>query len=170
MFLHDSSGDWPNVSEESLLEQADTWLLPYLDGVSSRQALNRLAPGQLLEHMLSWDQRQRLDQDAPTHIVVPSGSRIPVHYENPEQPYLAVRLQEVFGMLETPRIGSGKVPLTMHLLSPAQRPVQVTSDLSSFWRNGYFDVKKDLKGRYPKHYWPDQPLEAEATRRTRPKT
>ncbi|MNG26783.1 ATP-dependent RNA helicase HrpB [compost metagenome] len=105
----------------------------------------------------------------PTHITVPSGSRIPVDYSNPEQPVLAVRLQELFGLQQTPRIAKGKLPVTMHLLSPAQRPVQVTQDLASFWRETYFEVKKELKVRYPKHYWPDDPLVAVPTNRVRPR-
>jgi ATP-dependent helicase HrpB len=122
----------------------------------------------LLLGRLTWEQRRAIETLAPTHVQVPSGSRIPIDYGDPASPVLAVRLQEVFGLAETPRIGGG-VPLTLHLLSPARRPVQVTRDLGSFWRTGYFDVRKDLKGRYPKHYWPDDPLEAEPTRRTRPR-
>ncbi|MEK4979622.1 ATP-dependent helicase HrpB [Bacillus sp. FSL K6-6540] len=169
MFRHEAEGDWPDVSDEGLLDRAEAWLLPYLDGLRNRNDIRRLAPGTLLEHMLSWEQKQQLQNEAPTHIKVPSGSQIPINYSNPEQPFLAVRLQEMFGMRDTPRIAGGRVALTLHLLSPAQRPVQVTSDLSSFWANGYYEVKKDLKGRYPKHYWPDDPLEAVATNRTRPK-
>ncbi|MFG1731527.1 ATP-dependent helicase HrpB [Paenibacillus sp. 843] len=169
MFRHDPEGNWPDVSDEGLLNQAEEWLLPYLEGLRNRNDIRRLAPGTLLEHMLSWEQKQQLQKEAPTHIRVPSGSLIPVNYSDPEQPFLAVRLQEMFGLQDTPRIAEGRVALTLHLLSPAQRPVQVTSDLSSFWRSGYFEVKKDLKGRYPKHYWPDDPMEATATHRTRPK-
>ncbi|WP_036725144.1 ATP-dependent helicase C-terminal domain-containing protein, partial [Paenibacillus forsythiae] len=109
------------------------------------------------ESMLDWERKRRLDQDAPTHIAVPSGSRIAVDYSNPAAPVLAVKLQEMFGQRETPRIGNGRVPVLLHLLSPARRPVQVTADLASFWSNAYFEVKKDLKGRYPKHYWPEDP-------------
>ncbi|WP_339290764.1 ATP-dependent helicase HrpB [Paenibacillus sp. FSL W8-0187] len=169
MFRHDPEGNWPDVSDEGLMNQAEEWLLPYLDGLRNRNDMRRLAPGTLLEHMLSWEQKQQLQKEAPTHIRVPSGSLIPINYSDPEQPFLAVRLQEIFGLQDTPRIANGRVALTLHLLSPAQRPVQVTSDLSSFWRSGYFDVKKDLKGRYPKHYWPDDPMEATATHRIRPK-
>ena len=111
----------------------------------------------------------RLDALAPTHIEVPSGSTLRIDYSDPATPVLAARLQELFGWTETPRIADGRVPLTIHLLSPAQRPVQVTRDLASFWRTGYFDVRRDLRGRYPKHYWPDDPLTATATRRVRPK-
>lgn len=169
MFRHDPEGNWPDVSDEGLMNQAEEWLLPYLEGLRNRNDMRRLAPGTLLEHMLSWEQKQQLQKEAPTHIRVPSGSLIPINYSDPEQPFLAVRLQEIFGLQDTPRIADGRVALTLHLLSPAQRPVQVTSDLSSFWRSGYFDVKKDLKGRYPKHYWPDDPMEATATHRIRPK-
>ncbi|MGG3279585.1 ATP-dependent helicase HrpB [Paenibacillus solani] len=170
MHRHDPQGKWFDVSDDGLLEQAEEWLLPYVDGMRNRHDIRRLAPGTLLEHMLSWEQKQQLQKEAPTHIRVPSGSMIPINYSDPDQPYLAVRLQEMFGQQDTPRICCGKVALTIHLLSPAQRPVQVTSDLQSFWRNGYFEVKKDLKGRYPKHYWPEDPLEATATRRTKPKS
>ncbi len=115
------------------------------------------------------ERRTAVDELAPSHVTVPSGSRIPIDYSDPDAPVLAARLQELFGMTETPRIAGGRVPLTIHLLSPAHRPVQVTRDLASFWKTGYFEVKKDLKGRYPKHYWPDDPLQAQATSRVRPR-
>ena len=143
---------------------------PYLYGMSSRDHLQRLQMVTVLESMLTWGQRQQLDDWAPTHILVPSGQRIPVDYSQQGNPILAVRLQEMFGLQQTPLIGQGKVPLTLHLLSPAQRPVQVTKDLASFWQNTYFEVKKDLMGRYPKHYWPDNPLEAMPTNRIRPRS
>jgi ATP-dependent helicase HrpB len=107
---------------------------------------------------------------APTHLVVPSGSRIPIDYGDPEAPVLAVRLQEMFGCTETPRVARGRVALTIHLLSPAHRPVQVTRDLAGFWRTSYFDVRKDLRGRYPKHHWPDDPLTATPTSRAKRRT
>jgi ATP-dependent helicase HrpB len=118
---------------------------------------------------LDWNARARLDVLAPTHVEVPSGSRIGVDYSDPVAPVLAVRLQEVFGWLETPRVADGRVPLTLHLLSPAHRPVQVTRDLANFWRTTYFDVRRDLKGRYPRHPWPDDPLSAPPTRRAKPR-
>ena len=124
--------------------------------------------GALLD-ALTWEQRRLLDTDAPTHVAVPSGSRIPVDYADPAAPVLAVRLQELFGLAETPRVARGRVPLTLHLLSPARRPVQVTSDLAGFWRGSYFDVRKELRGRYPKHPWPDDPASAVATSRTKPR-
>jgi ATP-dependent helicase HrpB len=125
---------------------------------------------QALLGLLTWEQRVALDELAPSHFAVPSGSRIRIDYSDPASPVLAVRLQELFGLTETPRLARGRVPLTLHLLSPAQRPVQVTTDLAGFWRSGYFDVRKELKGRYPKHYWPDYPLRAVPTRHVRPRT
>ncbi|NUP54692.1 MAG: ATP-dependent helicase HrpB, partial [Gemmatimonadaceae bacterium] len=114
-------------------------------------------------------QRRALDLLAPTHVTVPTGSRIAVDYADPAAPVLAVRLQELFGLADTPRVAGGAVPLTLHLLSPARRPVQVTRDLAGFWRSSYFDVRKDLRGRYPKHEWPDDPLAAAPTRRAKPR-
>ncbi|MDE3129498.1 MAG: ATP-dependent helicase HrpB, partial [Gemmatimonadota bacterium] len=122
-----------------------------------------------LRGLLGWEQRSALDALAPTHVTVPTGSRIPIDYSASEAPVLAVRLQELFGLADTPRIGGGRVPLTLHLLSPAHRPVQVTTDLAGFWARSYFDVRKDMRGRYPRHYWPDDPLVAEPTRRAKPK-
>ncbi|OZQ61068.1 ATP-dependent helicase HrpB [Paenibacillus sp. VTT E-133280] len=169
MFMHALRSDWPDVSDESLIETLNEWLLPYIQGMRNLRDLQRIPLSRALEGLLDWNQRQFLEQEAPTHITVPSGSRVPVDYANPAAPVLAVRLQEMFGQLDTPRIGGGKVPVLLHLLSPARRPMQVTSDLASFWRGTYFEVKKDLKGRYPKHYWPDDPLQAIPTHRTRPK-
>lgn len=169
-FMHYFQSDWPDVSDEGLLEKLEEWLGPYLYGMSSRDHLQRLQMITALESMLTWTQRQQLDDWAPTHITVPSGQRIPIDYSQQDNPILAVRLQEMFGLKETPLIGQGKVPLTLHLLSPAQRPVQVTKDLANFWESTYFEVKKDLMGRYPKHSWPDNPLEAMPTHRTRPRS
>ncbi|PZE22110.1 ATP-dependent helicase HrpB [Paenibacillus xerothermodurans] len=168
MHLHDSR--WPDVSDEALFASLEDWLGPHAYGMKSRSDLQRLSMVEVLQSALTWEQRRTLDDHAPTHIVVPSGSRIPVDYIEPAAPALHVRLQEMFGLQETPRIAGGKVALTLHLLSPAQRPVQVTRDLASFWRNTYFEVKKDLKGRYPKHYWPEDPLTAAPTNRARPRT
>lgn len=168
-FLHRADTQWPDASDEALLAALPDWLGPHAEGMRSRADLQRLPVAAALEGLLSWEQRTRLEREAPTHITVPSGSRIPVDYSDPEQPVLSARLQELFGWTETPRIAGGRVPLTIHLLSPAHRPVQVTRDLASFWRTTYFDVKKDLKGRYPKHYWPDDPLEAIPTNRAKPR-
>lgn len=168
LFLHRLDERWPDVSDETLAATAESWLAPYLSGVRKRSDLQALSLYGILENLLDWPLRQVLNAEAPTHLLVPSGSKIQVHYDGPQAPYAAVRLQEVFGMMETPRIGFGRVAITLHLLSPASRPVQVTADLRSFWETTYFEVKKDLKGRYPKHYWPDDPMEATATRKVRP--
>ncbi|MCA0754146.1 ATP-dependent helicase HrpB [Paenibacillus sp. N4] len=167
--MSQSGGDWPDASDEGLLEAIDSWLKPHIYGIRSKSELQKLPMQKLLEDMLTWKQRQELDEQVPTHIKVPSGSRIPVDYSDPESPVLAVRLQELFGMKDTPRLAGGRLPVTLHLLSPSQRPVQVTRDLKSFWEQAYFEVKKDLKGRYPKHYWPDDPYTAAATNRAKPR-
>jgi ATP-dependent helicase HrpB len=169
-FIHRIEPDWPDLSEEALVLNLKEWLSPYLYGLSSRSDLQRLNLAEILQAMLTWDQRRELDEAVPAHITVPSGQRIPVDYSDPAAPVLAVRLQELFGLMETPRIARGKVPLTLHLLSPAHRPVQMTKDLASFWQDAYFEVRKELLGRYPKHYWPEDPLSAAATHRTRPRS
>lgn len=158
---------WPDVSEDVLSATLDQWLAPWLTGMSRRDHLARLDMTAIVAALLDWNQRQRLDEIAPTHLQVPSGSRIPIDYST--SPTVAVRLQEVFGLSTTPAVGGGRVPLTLQLLSPAHRPVQVTKDLASFWARGYAEVKKELKGRYPKHYWPDDPTTAVATARARPR-
>ncbi|GFE88075.1 ATP-dependent helicase HrpB [Steroidobacter agaridevorans] len=159
---------WPDVSDTALMEHLDDWLAPWLTDMSRRDHLARLDLHGILMSLLDWNAQQRLETFAPTHLPVPSGSRIPIDYTE-ESPTVAVRLQEVFGMHETPTVAEGRVPLTLQLLSPAHRPVQVTRDLVSFWARGYLDVKKELKGRYPKHYWPDDPLTAQATARAKPR-
>ncbi|WP_293856457.1 ATP-dependent helicase C-terminal domain-containing protein, partial [Steroidobacter sp.] len=165
---HDERGSWPDVSDAALLEHLDEWLAPWLNDMSRRDHLSRLDLHGILTSLLDWNAQQRLEAFAPTHLEVPSGSRIPIDYTD-DAPTVAVRLQEVFGMHETPTVAEGRVPLTLQLLSPAHRPVQVTRDLVSFWARGYLDVKKELKGRYPKHYWPDDPLTAQATARAKPR-
>ncbi|MGH7534300.1 MAG: ATP-dependent helicase HrpB, partial [Gemmatimonadales bacterium] len=164
-FLQRLDPEWPDVSDDALLESLEVWLGPHLEGVRRLDQLGALSLGDLLLGRVGWDRRGRVDQLAPTHLQVPSGSRVPVDYSDPDVPVLAVRLQEVFGLLETPRIAGGQVPLTLHLLSPARRPVQVTRDLAGFWRTTYFEVRKDLRGRYPRHPWPDDPLTSPPTRR-----
>ncbi|HZG86807.1 ATP-dependent helicase HrpB [Paenibacillus sp.] len=169
-FLRRHAGDeWPDLSDEALLEALDDWLGPHVYGMKSKGDLQKLKLVDVLESMLTWDQRRKLDEWAPTHLVVPSGSRHAVDYGDPDAPSLSAKLQELFGWAETPRIAGGRVPLTIELLSPAQRPVQITRDLANFWRETYFEIKKDLKGRYPKHYWPDDPTAAVATRGTKPR-
>jgi len=170
-FLVRLEGDrqsWPDVSDDGLLKNLAQWLAPYLTGVSRLRDLARIELKKALVNMLSFQQRQLLDQLAPTHLTVPSGSRIPIDY-SADVPVLAVRLQEMFGLSETPAVAGGRQRLLIHLLSPAARPVQITQDLAGFWQTGYPEVKKELKGRYPKHYWPDNPLKAQATARVRPR-
>jgi ATP-dependent helicase HrpB len=157
---------WPNVSDQALLDRLEDWLTPCVTGLTRLDHIQRMDLAGALHALLTWEQRKRLDQSAPSHLTVPSGSRIPVNYQDPEQPFLSARLQEMFGCQDTPRVADGKVPVTLHLLSPAGRPVQVTQDLKNFWRSGYQEVRKELRGRYPKHSWPDDPLRAQPTRRT----
>jgi len=163
------TADWPDVSEQALLAGLDQWLGPWLDGVTRKDQLKRLNLKTILSSLLQWDQQQRMDELAPTHIQVPSGSRKRLDYSDPEAPVLPVKLQEMFGLADTPRVCGGAVAVKLHLLSPAQRPIQVTQDLRGFWERTYQEVKKELKGRYPKHYWPDDPWTAVATARVRPK-
>jgi ATP-dependent helicase HrpB len=168
-FLHRHDPSWPDVSDAALAGSVAEWLGPYVYGMTRLDEVQRIDLTEILLGMLGWERRTAVDELAPSHLEVPSGSRIPIDYSDPDAPVLAARLQELFRMTETPRVAGGRVPLTIHLLSPAHRPVQVTRDLASFWRSGYFEVKKDLKGRYPKHYWPDDPLQAQATSRVRPR-
>jgi ATP-dependent helicase HrpB len=169
-FLRRQDSSWPDVSDEALGASPNTWLAPHLSGLRRLDDLQRLDLVEILMNLLDWKQRAALDELAPTHVVVPSGSRIPIDYGDPDAPIVAVRLQEMFGCTDTPRIARGRVPLTVHLLSPAHRPVQVTRDLAGFWRTTYFDVRKDLRGRYPKHHWPDDPLTAPPTNRAKRRT
>ncbi len=159
--------DWPGFDEASLAAELEAWLAPWLDGVTRREHLARIPLADALAARLGAARRRRLDELAPARLVVPSGSSIRIDYRSENAPLVAVRLQEVFGLDETPRIAGGRVPLTFALLSPAHRPVQVTRDLASFWRNAYRDVRKDLRGRYPKHDWPENPLEAAPSRGAR---
>lgn len=160
--------EWPDLSDDALLATLPDWLQPYLGKVTRLSHFANLDLSSILRNQLPWPLPQRLDEWAPVHIGVPSGSNIRVDYsEHP--PVLAVRMQELFGLADTPRIAQGRQKVLLHLLSPARRPVQVTQDLANFWRSTYAEVKKDLKGRYPKHYWPDDPLVAEATARAKPR-
>ncbi|EPL1116812.1 TPA: ATP-dependent helicase HrpB [Citrobacter freundii] len=159
--------DWPAVDEDSLLNTLELWLLPHMSGVHSLRALKALNVGQALRGLLDWSMLQRLDSELPAHYTVPTGSRIAIRYHEDNPPVLAVRMQEMFGEANTPTIAQGRVPLVLELLSPAQRPLQVTSDLSAFWQGSYREVQKEMKGRYPKHVWPDDPANTAPTRRTK---
>ena len=169
MFVRSVNLEWPDVSDIALNASFGTWLRPYLAGVRRRLDVERLPLHEVLLAMLTWEQRRVLDEMAPSHVVVPTGSHIAVDYADPMSPVLAVRLQELFGLAETPRVAGGRVPLTLHLLSPAHRPVQVTRDLAGFWRSSYFAVRRDMRGRYPKHPWPEDPMSAIPTRRAKPR-
>jgi ATP-dependent helicase HrpB len=162
-----AANSWPAVSDADLAATVETWLAPWLDDVTRKEHIARISLIDVLRSLLTWDQQRELDAIAPTHLQVPTGSQIPIDYLDQSAPAISVRLQEVFGLDATPRIGNGRIPVTFKLLSPAQRPVQVTRDLAGFWRGSYADVRKDMRGRYPKHYWPENPLEAQPTRGVR---
>ncbi|WP_339715260.1 ATP-dependent helicase HrpB [uncultured Sneathiella sp.] len=166
---HETEEGWPDLSDTALVSSVEDWLLPYLAGASSLDDLQKINLTDILLNLMSRDQRKQLEEYAPPAIKVPSGSYIRLNFNDPESPVLAARLQELFGLQDVPKLCNGRVSVSIHLLSPARRPVQITQDLASFWKNTYTDVKKDLKGRYPKHYWPDDPLEAEATSRVKPR-
>ncbi len=163
----EAGGSWPAASDADLEAALESWLGPWLDGMTRKEHLARLPLMDALRSLLTWEQQRALDAVAPTHLQVPSGSQIRIDYLDQSAPAISVRLQEVFGLDATPRIGGGRVPVTFKLLSPAQRPVQVTRDLASFWRGSYAEVRKDMRGRYPKHHWPENPLEAQPTRGVR---
>ncbi|WP_344526123.1 ATP-dependent helicase C-terminal domain-containing protein, partial [Streptomyces rectiviolaceus] len=168
-FLHRRLGaPWPDVSESALHARVDEWLEPELSKARRRADLRRIDAGQALNRLLPWatGEATRLDALAPERVAVPSGSRIRIDYSDPEQPVLAVKLQEMFGLADTPRVADGSVPVLVHLLSPAGRPAAVTADLASFWRDGYRAVRAELRGRYPKHPWPEDPAAAVPTRFT----
>ncbi|HLM41120.1 MAG TPA: ATP-dependent helicase HrpB [Microvirga sp.] len=170
MFLRGAEGEeWPDLSDAALTEAVEEWLAPHLVGKSG---LNEIGPDTLseaLRGLLPWNLQRRLDLEAPTHMEVPTGSQIPIDYGAEEGPVLAVRVQELFGMDRHPAIAAGRVPLILHLLSPAQRPIQITRDLPGFWRGSWAAVRADMRGQYPKHPWPEDPLSAPPTRRAKPR-
>ncbi len=157
----------PDFSDEKLLEDIEVWLSPYLDNIKSIKELESLQLYDILSAQIPWDMQKELDTLAPSHIKVPSGSNIKIDYSDINVPVLAVRIQEMFGMQTTPRILKEKLPLQIHLLTPAYRPIQITYDLESFWKNSYQEVAKELKGKYKKHYWPEDPFQAVATNKTK---
>jgi ATP-dependent helicase HrpB len=166
-FLHRHLGEpWPDVSDDALHARVRDWLEPELSRARRRDDLARIDAREALARLLPWasGEAARLDDLAPERITVPSGSRIRIDYADPERPVLAVKLQEMFGLERTPEVAG--VPLLVHLLSPAGRPAAVTADLASFWRDGYRAVRAELRGRYPKHPWPEDPATAEPTRHT----
>jgi len=166
-FLNTYNMEFPDFSDTYLLENMDEWLAPYLLGMKNFKALKSLDLNNILLGQLSFEQTKTLNAFAPAKLKVASGSNIAIDYSDPKKPFLAVRLQEMFGTVSTPTVLRGKVKLMIHLLSPASRPMQVTQDLENFWKNTYDEVKKELRGKYKRHYWPDNPLEAQATSKTK---
>jgi ATP-dependent helicase HrpB len=170
MFLRRAEGaEWPDLSDATLTQTIEEWLAPYLAGKTSLVDISADDLSTALKALVPWPLQRRLDAEAPTHIEVPTGSRIPVDYDDPDGPSLAVRVQELFGLDAHPSIAGGRVPLILHLLSPAQRPIQITRDLPGFWRGSWAAVRADMRGQYPKHPWPDDPLSAPPTRRAKPR-
>ncbi|MEA2935913.1 MAG: ATP-dependent helicase HrpB [Variibacter sp.] len=169
VFLRAAEGDaWPDLSDAALADKVEDWLAPMLSGKTALADVNAEELTQALHLLLPWNLRARLEQDAPTHFDAPSGSRVPIEY-GPEGATLSIRVQELFGLGEHPSVAGGRAPLTIELLSPAQRPVQVTRDLPGFWRGSYAAVRSEMRGRYPKYPWPEDPLQAQATRRAKPR-
>lgn len=165
--IYKEMAHWPDVSDDTLMSTLENWLAPFLVSMRSLDDLKKVDVLSALKTHLTWEQTKQLEKEAPTHLAVPSGSRIRLDYCTRSPPVLPVRIQEMFGCTETPRVAGGRAPVTVHFLSPAHRPVQVTQDVANFWLETYAHVKKELKGRYPKHYWPENPLQATATRKTK---
>jgi len=169
-FLRRAEGEeWPDLSDAALADNAAEWLAPFLDGKTALAQVNADDLAAALDALLPWALRKRLDANAPTHFVAPTGSAVPIDYTAEQGPTVSIRVQELFGLAQHPAIAGGRVPLVIELLSPAHRPVQVTRDLPGFWRGSYADVKTEMRGRYPKHPWPDDPTTALATRRAKPR-
>jgi ATP-dependent helicase HrpB len=170
MFLRASEGEeWPDLSDAALARTVNAWLAPAL---ATKTALGEITADELNEAvraLLPWPLQRRLDAEAPTHFAAPTGSQVPIDYEAEGGPKIAIRVQELFGLDRHPTIAGGKVPLLIELLSPAHRPVQMTRDLPGFWRGSYAAVRTEMRGRYPKHPWPDDPIAAPATRRAKPR-
>ena len=169
-FVRKAEGEgWPDLSDETLAASAADWLAPFLAGKTALAQISADDLSAALDTLLPWAMRQKLETEAPSHFTAPSGSQVPIDYEAPEGPKLSIRVQELFGLGRHPAIAGGRVPLVVELLSPAHRPVQVTRDLPGFWRGSYAEVKAEMKGRYPRHPWPDDPLTAPPTRRAKPR-
>jgi ATP-dependent helicase HrpB len=160
---------WPDLSDPRLAETIEVWLAPEILGRTSIEAITADDLGRALQTLLSWDLRARLDAEAPTHVEVPTGSRIPLDYGAEGGPVLAVRVQELFGLERHPSIAGGRIPLVLHLLSPASRPIQITRDLPGFWRGSWSAVRSEMRGRYPRHPWPEDPVAEPPTRRVKPR-
>ncbi len=170
MFLRASEGEeWPDLSDAALTKSVDEWLMPALSGKTALSEITAEELATALHALLPWPLPRRLDAEAPTHFEAPTGSQVPIDYDAEGGPKIAIRVQELFGLGSHPTIAGGKIPLVIELLSPAHRPVQTTRDLPGFWRGSYAAVRTEMRGRYPKHPWPDDPLAASPTRRAKPR-
>jgi ATP-dependent helicase HrpB len=168
--LRAAGGDeWPDLSDEALAEAVAEWLTPYLAGKTRLSEIRADDLGTALDRLLPWNLKRRLQEEAPTHFEAPTGNRHAIDYETAQAPALHIRVQELFGLTQHPSIANGKQPLTLHLLSPAHRPIQITRDLPGFWKGSWAAVKAEMKGRYPRHPWPDDPAAAAATARAKPR-
>jgi ATP-dependent helicase HrpB len=170
LFLRTAEGpEWPDLSDEALQDTIEDWLASHLEGCAGLAEIGPDRLSEALRALLPWPLQRRLEAEAPTHVEVPTGSAIPVDYGSPEGPVLAVRVQELFGVDRHPTVAGGRVPLILHLLSPAHRPIQITRDLPGFWRGSWAAVRAEMRGRYSKHPWPEDPLSASPTRRAKPR-
>ena len=169
-FLRKAEGDeWPDLSNEGLAHSAAEWLEPLLLDKTARSDIGADELSEAMTTLVPWAQRRRLDAESPTHFTAPTGSSVPIDYEAEQGPTISIRVQEMFGLAKHPSIAGGRVPLVIELLSPGHKPVQITRDLPGFWRGSYADVRTDLRGRYPRHPWPDDPMSAPPTRRAKPR-
>ena len=161
--------EWPDLTDEALAKTAAEWLAPYLNGKTKLSEIGADDLGAALDALLPWTLKRRLEEEAPTHFEAPTGNRHAIDYETAGAPALHIRVQELFGLTHHPSIAGGKLPLTLHLLSPAHRPIQITRDLPGFWKGSWAAVKAEMKGRYPRHPWPDDPASAVPTSRAKPR-
>ncbi len=169
-FLRRAEGDeWPDVSDDGLARTAADWLEPMLADKTARADISAEQLSDAVTALVPWNLRRRLEAEAPTHFTAPTGSSVPIDYEAEQGPTVSIRVQEMFGLGQHPTIAGGRVPLVIELLSPGHKPVQITRDLPGFWRGSYADVRSDLRGRYPRHPWPDDPAAALPTRRAKPR-
>ena len=169
MFLAQAEGEaWPDLSDEALAADPG-WLAPFLIGKTKLDEIGADDLASALDAALSWDLARRLVDEAPTHFQAPTGTAAPIDYEAEGGPAIALRVQELFGLSEHPSLAGGRIPLTLHLLSPANRPIQITRDLPGFWRGSWAAVRSDLRGRYPRHFWPEDPAAATPTARAKPR-
>ena len=160
---------WPDLSDAALAASVDDWLAPYLGDATTLADVDANRLGTALDGLLPWRERENLGALAPTHFTAPTGHHHPIDYEGEGAPILAIRVQELFGLAVHPAIANGRLPLTLHLLSPAHRPIQITRDLPGFWAGSWADVRADMRGRYPKHPWPEDPRTAPPTSRAKPR-